>query len=660
LEAGERLLFYARPQFTPYAGHDVYWLTWGGANGQRMSQRTGDPGGLPPGVAWATALAEENAVYDSLHPDHNGERWFWRRLKHPDQVSDTLDITLETPVTQTLEAQLSVWLYGLTDDLPAPDHHVRISVQGQVVGQTQWEGQNAHNAILGLPSELLQAGNNSINLSLPSETVLSGESAWVDAISITYGLQAVSQNVARFRGQSSPSAYTIGGFSSDDLHIYDVTFPTTPSLVTGASVRDGNVNVGDDEQHTPAEYLVLTDDQIQTPSSINAALSLDDPPGGADYVIITHPDFAAALTPLAEHRAAQGLRVHTVNVQAIYDQFGDGRMDPGAIHAFLQHAYANWLAPALQYVLLVGDGTSDPRGYHTSLPTFLPPYMADVDPRLGLVPADHHYADLTGDLRPELRLGRLPVNTPDEAQAIVTKIISYENSPLPGDWNKRLLFGADDPSPQGDHPADADSEFNTFTGYGYQGERVYLSQTGGAPHLYTDAQQAQDALVAALDQGVLLYSYFGHASWEQQAALESDGYAPLFHQDHIARLQNQRRWPVVLQMTCRTSHFALQDSATLDESLLRAAGVGAIAVWGASGDGVATGHLQLHHAFYQAVLDDGQTELGAAIHAALAALYATGNNYDLIQTYHLLGDPALSLNTSDSFSVYLPFTERLP
>ena len=59
-EAGERLLFYARPQPTRYAGHDVYWLTWGGSGGQRMTSRSGDPSTLPPGTAWATAQVEEN------------------------------------------------------------------------------------------------------------------------------------------------------------------------------------------------------------------------------------------------------------------------------------------------------------------------------------------------------------------------------------------------------------------------------------------------------------------------------------------------------------------------------------------------------------------------------------------------------------------------
>jgi hypothetical protein len=447
------------------------------------------------------------------------------------------------------------------------------------------------------------------------------------------------------------------------VRVYDVTDPATPLQVLDFAAAGGTVSVGD-HGSTPAEYLLLTDGQIQGPLALVPAKSLNDPPGGADYLLITHPDFATALAPLAAQRAAQGLRVVIVDVEAIYDQFGDGRMDPTAIKAFLSHAYANWPGDAPQYVLLVGDGTSDPRGYRPdSRPTYLPPYLADVDPWLGEVASDNRYADLTDDLLPDLRLGRLPVNTLTEVEAIVDKIISYENNPLPGDWNARLVFGADNPSSAGDHHADADSEFNTYAtaAYGYQGTRVYLSETINQAHLYVSATQAQEALIAALNRGALLYTYFGHASWHQEAVLETDDYAPLFHQDHITRLNNLRRWPVVLHMTCFTGRFTHPSSDTLDESLLRADGAGAVAVWGASGAGIVTGHRMLHRSFYQAVFDGGQRELGAATHAAFGNLYATGLHYDLIETYHLFGDPALSLNLTVvdwPFSSYLPLIAR--
>jgi hypothetical protein len=284
-----------------------------------------------------------------------------------------------------------------------------------------------------------------------------------------------------------------------------------------------------------------------------------------------------------------------------------------------------------------------------------------VDPWLGETASDHWYADLTGDRLPELSLGRLPVNTPAEAAAVVDKIIQYEAYPLAGTWNRRLVFGADNPSTAGDHHDDANQEYNLYAVPPYAGVRVYLSETPGAPHLYTHAAEARAALIEALNRGALLYTYFGHSSWHQEAVLETDGYAPLFHLDHIASLDNQGRWPLVLHMTCYTSYYIHRTDATLDESLLRAGGVGAVAVFGASGNGVTADHRVLHHYFYQSIFDGGQAELGAAMHAALVGLYTYGVSYDLIDTYHLLGDPAMRLNMTGvdlPYSIFLPIMMR--
>ncbi len=661
-EAGERLLFYARPQLTRFAGYDVYWLSWGSGAGQRMASRPGAPTGLPSGIAWTTTQVEENTQYDWLHAGRDGDHWFWRGLKLPDLVNDTFEITLETPTPGTTGV-LRVWLRGITSAAPDPDHHVRFSVNGSAVGEAKWEGEIVYTATLNLPNGLLQADLNTVDASLPGDTGAAVEGTWIDAIAISYALEAVNGDVARFRGQASTSAYTIGGFSNNSLRVYDVTDQNAPRIVTGSAINEGSISVGDSGP-TPAEYLIVSDDQIQIPQALIIAKAVSDPPSGADYLIITHPDFEAALAPLVAHRAAQGLRVVSVDVEGIYDEFGDGRMDPAAIQSFLAHAYANWPGPALQYVLLVGDGTYDPRGYRPDTnPTYLPPFLADVDLELGETASDNHYADLSGDLLPEVRLGRFPVNTAAEAEAIVDKTISYETDPLPGEWNRRLVFGADNPSDAGDHHAHADGEFITYATpkYGYQGARVYFSETADAPHLYDDAEAAQNALIAELNQGALFYTYFGHASWHQEAVLETDNYAPLFHRDHIARLSNQRQWPVVLHMTCLTGLYTHLTSNTLDESLLRTKDVGAVAVLGASGYGVATGHMVLHRSLYQAVFDYGQTELSGAINAAQTNLYAVGIYNDLIETYHLFGDPALALNTSARdlpFSTFLPIIER--
>lgn len=654
-EPGERLVFYARPELTRYAGHDVYWLAWGGAAGQRMTSRSGDPTGLPSAVAWTAERAEKNVEYDSLYPGWNGEHWFWDELKQPDSLGVTFTISLETPDAAT-PGELTVWLQGSTRDWPEPDHHVRYTWNGSAIHDAEWEGKTAYTETVTLPPGLLIAGDNTLELTLPDDLGGDVEAAWVDVITVTYGLSGVSEDWARFGGRSGAGAYTVGGFSTATLRVYDVTDPVAPRVVIDWTSVNGVLSVGD-AGGEPSEYMVLSDDWIWAPLSIEAAKPLVTPPAGADYIIVTHPDFESALAPLAAHRASRGLRVAVVDVEALYDHFGDGRMSPEAIRSFLSYAYTHWPAPAPLYVLLVGDGTYDLRGYRPdSNPTYLPPYLDDVDPWFGETASDHWYADLTGDPLPELLLGRLPVNTAAEAAAVVDKIITYETHPASGGWNRRLLFGADNPSTAGDHHDDADQEFNTYAALPYQGVRVYLSEETGASHLYTSAADARAALIEALDQGALLYTYFGHSSWHQEAVLETDGYAPLFHLDHIADLHNQGRWPLVLHMTCYTSYYIHRTDDTLDETLLRTDGVGAVAVFGSSGNGVTPDHRVLHRFFYRSVMDDGEMVVGAAMRSALVGLYTYGVSYDLIDTYHLLGDPALRLNVRAA--IFLPIVMR--
>ena len=131
---------------------------------------------------------------------------------------------------------------------------------------------------------------------------------------------------------------------------------------------------------------------------------------GADYLILSPSLFLPALTDLISLRQSQGLIVAVENLQAIYDA-SDGRPTPDAIHAYLQNAYSTW-NPRPAYVLLVGDGTFDPKLYRAdSAETFLPPYLADVDPWMGETAADNRYALLDegspgfGDMLPDLLVG---------------------------------------------------------------------------------------------------------------------------------------------------------------------------------------------------------------------------------------------------------------
>jgi hypothetical protein len=348
-------------------------------------------------------------------------------------------------------------------------------------------------------------------------------------------------------------------------------------------------------------------------------------------------------------RQSQGLKVVIEDIQAIYDSFGDGRPEPEAVHAYLSHAYANWNLPPT-YVLLVGDGTSDPKGYlDSSSATFIPPYLADVDPWAGETASDNRFVTLVGgDNLPDMLIGRLPVNSLTEAQTVVEKIVQYETNPTEGNWSARALVVADNADPAGHFPALSESLITGFIMPPRQVNRLYYQPSSNT------AADVRQGLLQGWNAGSSLIMFTGHASIHQWGAEK------FFHLDDIATLNNESRLPILLEMTCFTGSFQSPGFSTLDETLLRHPDGGAVAAWGPTGLGVATGHAPLAEGFLHSLLEESQADLGTAILAGKINLANRHPYYgDLIDTFTLLGDPATRLiSPSASYPHYLPIVEN--
>jgi hypothetical protein len=155
--------------------------------------------------------------------------------------------------------------------------------------------------------------------------------------------------------------------------------------------------------------------------------------------------------------------------------------------------------------------------------------------------------------------------------------------------------------------------------------------------------------------GTGLLVYTGHSSIHQWGAER------FFHLDDVANLSNGARLPVVLQMTCFTGSFAQPFWDTLDEALLRHPNGGAVAVWGATGLGVGTGHDALASGFLQSLIGQNEVGLGTAVLSGKLNLFTNRPaNLDLLDTFTLFGDPATQYNTDfwAGISVYLPLISR--
>jgi hypothetical protein len=643
-EPGERFIFFASPRFSRYSTVDVYSLTVENGSGLRMTSRAAVPGGLPAGNAWVEQLFETNALYmpecncAPLPAGRDGDRWAWEVLRQTDRL--TLEVPFALPTVNTTQpATLTTWFIGYTAVAQAPDHRVNVALNNAAPSLAAWDGKEAYTHTVTIPAGGLLNGNNSVRLSLAGGLLIEG--AWFDALAIRYARgSAATGNSVLFTGETTQRAYTLYLASANGLRAYDVTEAGAPVRLTDLS----GSTFGDPAASLPRRYVVSNAQGLLSPTRVRLAI----PPqavSGARYLVITHPNFTGQLAPLVTLRQAQGLSVVVENVQAIYDA-ADGRVSPEAIRAYIANAYATW-SPRPEYVLLVGDGAADPKRYRAqSFATFIPPYLEVVDPWIGETAADNRYVTVDGaDALPDLLLGRLPVNTVAEASAVINKIVPAETAPFVGTWNATVAFVSDNADAAGNFPQLSQALAGT-----------HIAAPFGAQQIVTASPVTPtvQAVLGRWNAGAGLVVYNGHASNHQWTAER------IFHIDDVGGLTNVGRYPVALHLTCLTGTFHSPGLTALDEALLVKANGGAVAVWGPSGLGVATGHDVLANAFLGRVYGNGQPEVGAATLAGKLALAAANTAPDLLDTFTLFGDPATraDLTIDPGFPVYLPVIRR--
>lgn len=652
-EPGERLLFYASPRFNRYTATDVYRLVMAAGPVVRMTARPALSGVSGAGAAWVVTTVETNTLYTphcfcgQLPAGRDGDRWTWDDLRQPGRPSASYSFNV-FPVDTTRPATLTAWFIGYTDPAGVPDHHVNLTLNGAIVGTSEWDGQQAVTFTASIIPGLLVSGVNTLTLQLPGLPGVNVEGMWLDAFQVQYvRSQAGSGEALAFSGEATPQTYTVSLTTTAGLRAYDITDENQPVILTAPAVNGNAVTVSDPLNLGGRRYAVLASSAVRAPAGIRLARGLS-PATGADYVIISHPDFTPALSPLIALRQAQGLNVAVEDVRAIYDAAGDGRPTPEAIRAYLSDVYATW-SPRPAYVLLVGDGTFDPRRNRpASMATFLPPFLENVDVWMGETAADNRYVTVEGvDALPDIIIGRLPVNTLAEAQVLVDKLVRSETTPGVGPWNSRAVFIADNPDSAGDFAVQAEWVATTTITAPQVIERVYYNVTQPITEVRT-------TILNHWKSGASVIAYSGHSSFRQWGAER------FFHMDDANTLNNLGRYPIVVELTCFTGSFHDAGLSTLDESLLRRAGGGAVGVWGPTGMGVSTGHDVLTQPFLYQIYTGGQPRVGEATLTGRLSLAATGQHLDLIDTFTWLGDPATSVHLTlvPGEWLYLPVTRR--
>jgi hypothetical protein len=620
--------FYGTANESEYSVVNVYWLTIGQATGKMTEERpvsSVDTASFPSSFE-ATLHREDDSLYWPKAPQ-GASRWYWQSLIAP--ASTAFTFTLHHLADD--DGILRAALLGGTSGPAEPDHHILIHLNDHLVADATWDGQEMY-LVETATSHLLE-GENILVLEAPGDTGAKAEVALLDWVEIGYQRGFVAED-DRLQFEGEAGAYRIAGFSQPDVGIFDITDPANAVRLSGYVVEpEGDAYAASFSDEAPGQrkYLAVSSMAIKEPMRIALAdhADLRAADNQADYIVITHPDFRQSLKPLVEWRESRGLEVRVVTIEEVYDEFSYGLADPAAIRDFLRYAHQQWAEPAPRYVLLVGDASYDYRdNLKASNKNLLPTYLVQTY-FVGETASDNWFVDFDDDSSPEMAIGRLPVKSAAEARIVVDKIVSYERNPTPGEWRKRVVFVADDD--QSDFEATSDDLIENNLPPDYQATRIYLSA-------FTDPKESTAQIIAEFNRGAAIVNYVGHAAlnvWAKEG---------VFSSADIAALRNGSRLPFVVTMTCLDGYFHHPQANCLVEELLLAEGKGALATFAPTSELLPAEQDALVKALFEALFASDAPTLGEAVMQAKRSLSEGGQGYqDLIETYTLLGDPALRL-----------------
>jgi hypothetical protein len=618
-DPGDSLEFYATGQDTPFTDTRVYWLMEGPQLGKRIKARQSRNGGAGSQSFLHTVQLKERTIYVAALKNGDTENFFGAVVS-PEGADQILNVTNLDP-SPPGDALLQVALQGLTSSV----HRVKVFLNDDELTEMRFDGVVRKVMNVALDQSWLLEGENLVSL-----VAQGGEDdvSALDSIRLTYWHTfTAEQDVLRF--SSSPGReVAIEGFASSSIRVADITNPVQVQEVTGGvvepeglnyRVRFGVTGIG------KRTLLAFTEEAIKSPASItvNQPSTWHKLNHRADLVIITHKDFIGSLGPLKSLRESQGWSVALIDVEDIYDEFSFGAKSSQALRDFLHRARVYWQKPP-RFVLLVGDASFDPRNYlglgdFDVVPTKL------IDTFYLETASDDWFVDFNNDGLPSIPVGRIPVRTAEEAALVVSKIIAYENAE-PGSWTDQVLSVADKMEERDFFDfEEASTEVGTLFPGSITIQQILRSQG--------DDETTRTRIIDGINEGKLLVNYIGHGSVELWRG-------DVLTSDDVAALTNGARLPFFVAMTCLNGFFHDPfPTESLAESLLKAEGGGAIAVWASSGLTEPQGQALMNKKLIPLLFDGKSRTLGEATMQAKSAT----KDQDVRRTWILFGDPTTRL-----------------
>ena len=466
-----------------------FFINAEGANGKRMNVK-----GISSNPAVATVTEYDNYNYHELELSNllkSGSLWVGELFDNTTNLNVGINAS-NTVVSERAKVEMSVLARsGIISKFT-------LSVNGQSfdteVGSTNLSryefrfAQAAREMFEFTPT----SGPLSFNLNYNKPQVVS--KGWLNYLTVNLrsriamvGNQTTFRDVRSVVSNGGPNAEAVFQFpNTPNLKVWDITDVQNVEEMT--IQNNGSASAFQNDVTQLREYIAFTStDSVGIYSKGKVETQNLHGLPQADMLIISHEKFVAAADRLANIHRSEGLQVNVVTTEQIFNEFSSGAHDLIAMRTFIKMFYdrASGIGTTPKYVLMMGDASYVFKNPTSGGTNYVPSFQSinSVDPVNSHVSDDYFgLLDDTEGLwrvpstdRMDVAIGRFPVQTLEEAQAIVDKVESYYSAATFKDWRNKIVFVGDDEDGVV-HMSQADdlSKLVDLKGKDFNTQKIYL------------------------------------------------------------------------------------------------------------------------------------------------------------------------------------------
>lgn len=563
-----------------------------------------------------------------------------------DNSSVYIDMAANAATTSTVKAKLnntsskSIYISSI------PDHYT-FGVAGTISMNGASEEQNQRVTMQFVNSNASAlAWLNYIEITTPSELVMTGSYMGIRSL-----VNRNTTNPVRFLLRNATAS----------TQIWDVTDLAAIQRMPTTMVDDQLAWVGTQADGVHEYIAVNTDGTKFVQAEVVGEVKNQNlhALNNIDYIIICPEGYEDVSEDLAKaHEAKQAITYAIVTDQQVYNEFSSGTPDATAYRWLMKMLYdraKNGIGQQPRWLLLMGHGTFDNRKLlRNSGTSLLLTYQSKNSVNeIKAYATDDYFAyldDNEGTIdtqgRMDIGVGRLPVESLDEARTTVDKLIQYIRNEQTGKWKNQLVYLADD-GENGTHTetAEKSAELVRIKNPDFIVHKIFLDAYPQEVNASGESYPlAKNRVLNLLKNGVLFFNYSGHGGYN---AITNES---ILNLKDIAGMtnKNQAFW---LFATCNFAQCDAGKRSAAETAVLNPKG-GAIGILAATRTVYASQNTNLNRSVCDTLFGHSDVfhydmTLGEAISIGKNLLGSDENKL----AYVLLGDPCMRLNYPTDYHV---------